>query len=1087
LWWKGIQKKQIKISIIKFNITFDACFFNAEFKTGFLLKGIYNKGSFLVSLVAAIFIFYSNNASAQLDISGRVLDKSTNKVLVGVNIVVKNTSFGTATDNSGFFRLYEDLDLPCTIEFSMKGYGTQEIIISKRERSIEVFLLTPELAEKEKAAEQKAREAEIQNAQEKIIQEPINIAGRVYDEESGEPLVGVNIIIKNTTIGTASDNSGFFRLRADELVPCTIQLSMIGFKTKEIGISKNRADFRFELKQESILSGEVVVKAKEIEVEEKTFRNIVSMEMMDALTIREAPTANFYESIGHLKGVDVVMQSIQFMTVNARGFNSTENTRFVQVVDGMDNMAPGMNFPIGNIAGLSELDVESIEFVPGPAEVQYGGNALNGILKMTSKDPFKYQGLSLYFKPGVSDVKSGSDYPFQFTGKRQFETAARYARAFNDKLAFKLNASYSTGIDWFADDTTNIRPGNIKYEHDPGHDAINKYGDEVISDLRVGERGANVIVSRTGYRDKDLVDNNVQNLKLNGAVHYKITPTTTAILHGNFGRATTVYTGDNRTALRDFSIYQGKAELLGEHFMLRGYTSVQNSGKSYDAKFLAVHLNNLTKSDEDWFHDYYHAYTGGFRRFGVPAYDYKQARLFADRDRFYPGTPEFEEAKENIINDTDFRNGAGIYNNSALYNIDGKFDLDKFTGKTHVTLGANFRYFDLDSKGSIFPDTLGNDITIYEYGAFAEAERKFMEEKLVMKASVRFDKSEHFEGHFSPRFSTMYNFNDENNIRFSVLTGFRNPGVKEQFINKDLGTARYLGGLEEIIQSYDIAQHSFYLRDVNAFTEAVKTDTELDEYPLGINQAILKNMNLLESGIVQDDQIGKFQPERVISLELGYKTKIANVLYLDAVYYNSFYDNFIGIAKVVKPRTSPQVNLFTAATQVSKSAQNEVYFMNVNSQKRVGIQGASFGYKWLMPMGSILSGNITWSDVRTEIDDPVAPGFNTPGFKSNLSLQNRRMDRMENNPGFRNIGFKVTWRYQSRFYWESAFGDGYVEPISTFDLQFSVNIDKPKSIVKFGASNFFNNTFTYSFGGSNIGVLYYVSYLIDDVFNFARK
>lgn len=911
----------------------------------------------------------------------------------------------------------------------------------------------------------------------------LNISGRVFDEESKDPLVGVNIIVKNSTMGTASDNSGFFRLVANTELPSVLQLSMIGYKTREIEITKNQNNFEFLLLSESILSEEIVVKAKEIEVEERTFREVVSMEIMDALTIRDAASANFYEAIGNLKGVDVVMQSIQFMTVNARGFNSTENTRFVQIVDGMDNMAPGMNFPIGNIAGLNELDVESIEFIPGPAEVQYGGNALNGILKMNSKDPFKYQGISLYIKPGVSDVESGSDYPFQFTGKPQFESAIRIAKAFNDKFAFKINASYSNGRDWYADDTTNIRPGNIKWEPDPGHDAINKYGDEIISDLQVGSRGANIIVSRTGYLDQDLIDDKVENLKLNGSLYYKLSEKTTAILHGNFGSATTAYTGDNRTSLSGFKIFQGKAELQGEHFMLRGYSSIQNSGDSYDAKFLAVNLNNQSKSDEDWFHEYYHAYTGGFRRFGILSYDYEQARKFADRDRLIPGTPEFEEAKQQIINDPDFREGAGIHNNSALYNIDGIVDLNKYTGNTKVTIGANYRFYDLESLGSIFPDTLGNDITIYEFGGFVEAERNFLNEKLTVKTSIRFDKSENFEGHFSPRFSALYNLNETNNFRVSVLTGFRNPGVKEQFINKDLGTARYLGGLESILDPYEIALNSVYLDNVNAFNEAVKIDMTNEDTPFGLNQALIKNLELLESGIVREDQIKQLKPERVISFEMGYKTKISDIIFLDAVYYNSMYRDFIGIAKVVKPRTSPQVNMFTAATQINKSAQTDAYFINVNSQNRIGIQGVSFGYKWLMPMGSIISGNVTWSDIRTDINDPVAPGFNTPGFKSNLSLQNRRMDRMENNPGFSNIGFKVTWRYQSQFYWESAFGDGWIEPVSTFDVQFSVNIKNPKSIVKFGASNFFNNSFAYSFGGSNIGVLYYVSYLIDNVFS----
>ncbi|NQU51658.1 MAG: TonB-dependent receptor, partial [Bacteroidetes bacterium] len=615
----------------------------------------------------------------------------------------------------------------------------------------------------------------------------LDISGRIFDEESNESLVGVNVVVKNSTIGTASDNSGFFRLKEEIQLPCTIQLSMIGYKTAQIEIEKNQKELTFLLLSESILSEEIVVKAKEIEVEEKTFRELGSMVMMDALTIRESASSSFYEAIGNLKGVDVVMQSIQFMTVNARGFNSTENTRFVQMVDGMDNMAPGMNFPIGNIAGLNELDVESIEFIPGPAEVQYGGNALNGILKMTSKDPFKYQGLGLYVKPGVSDIKGGSDYPFQFSGKPQFEGGVRLAKAFNDKVAFKINASYSKGIDWYADDTTNIRPGNIKWEPDPGHDAINKYGDEVISDMPVGVRGANIIVSRTGYRDRDLVDNKVENLKLSGAIHYKLNEKVTAVIHGNFGSASTVYTGDNRTALSGFKIYQGKAELKGDHFMLQGYSSIQNSGNSYDAKFLAVNLNNEVKSDEDWFHEYYYAYKGGYRKYGIPSYDHEQARKFADRSRLIPGTPEYEEAKQKIINDPDFRKGAGIHNNSGLYNFDGMFDLNKYIQTINIKIGANFRFFDLSSQGSIFPDTLGNNITIYEVGGFLEGEKNFLNDRLSVKSSVRFDKSENFKGHFSPRFSALYSLNKANNFRISVLTGFRNPGVKEQFINKDLG------------------------------------------------------------------------------------------------------------------------------------------------------------------------------------------------------------------------------------------------------------------------------------------------------------
>jgi iron complex outermembrane recepter protein len=907
-----------------------------------------------------------------------------------------------------------------------------------------------------------------------------DIAGYVRDAETGESLVGVNIIVKGTSFGTASNRNGNFYLKASVGIPCKLQISMIGYETKEIPVDKREVrGMEIPLTPKAFMSEEIIVRAKEIEVEEKTFHEEVSVEMMDVLSIRESPAANYYEAIRNLKGVDVVMQSMQFVSINARGFNSTENTRFVQMVDGMDNQAPGMNFPIGNIAGLSELDVESIEFIPGPAETQYGGNALNGILLMKSKDPFKYTGVSAYIKPGASDIEAGSDYPFQFSGKAQVEGGIRIAKVFSDRLALKINASYIGGTDWYADDTTNIRPGNIKWEPDPGHDAINKYGDEIIADLPVGDRGANIIVSRTGYKDKELVDNHSENFKASGSLHYKLRDGITAVLHGNFGTATTVYTGDNRISLSGFKIWQAKAEVTGGHFMIRGYSTFQHSGDSYDAKFLAVHLNQYARSDENWFHDYYHAFSGGFRRFGVPSADHREARKFADRYRLNYGTEAFQKVKEELINNTDFRKGAGIKNNSALHHLEGSLDLDQYTGKTSIRIGGSFRFYDLASEGSIFPDTLGNAITFYEAGGFMDISRTFFGEALLLKASARFDKPEQSEWVISPRVYALYSLDETRNIRVAVLTGFRTPGVKELFINKDLGTARYLGGLEPVYRSYDLVENSIYLDQVNAFNAAVEADINKQYGP---DQARLKNLEILESGIVKEEDLQSIKPEQVFSFEVGYKSRIKKAFYFDAVYYYSTYRRFIGITKMVKPRTSPAVNLLVASTQVSNSTQHDVYYLNVNSRQPVSVQGLATGFKWLMPLGSILSGNITVSDIRTSIDDPVSPGFNTPRFKSNLSLANRRMDRMENNTGFRNIGFMVTWRYQSRFFWESAFGDGWVEPVSTFDVQFSIHVKKPESVVKLGAANFFNNEYTYSFGGANVGVLYYVSYIVDSIF-----
>ena len=267
-----------------------------------------------------------------------------------------------------------------------------------------------------------------------------------------------------------------------------------------------------------------------------------------------------------------------------------------------------------------------------------------------------------------------------------------------------------------------------------------------------------------------------------------------------------------------------------------------------------------------------------------------------------------------------------------------------------------------------------------------------------------------------------------------------------------------------------------------AISFAVKKDIYAEENPFGQNQAILKNMSILKLGVVKQEEIGRLRPEQIRSVELGYKTNLADKLYIDAAFYRSNYQNFIGITEVIKPKTSPEIDLFTAANQVNNSIQRDVYYIYTNSGKKVTIQGLTVGIKYLTPLGTILSANATWSDIRNKEEDPIIPGFNTPGFKSNVSVSNRRLDKMENNPDFKNVGFNVVWRWQSAIDWESPFADGRLEPVSTFNVQVSYTFTDPKSILKVGVSNFFDILYTNSFGGVQVGAFYYISYSIENLF-----
>ena len=113
---------------------------------------------------------------------------------------------------------------------------------------------------------------------------------------------------------------------------------------------------------------------------------------------------SFYDAVANMKGVDAVTSSMLFKTLGTRGFNGSGNLRMNQLVDGMDNQAPGLNFSVGNIVGLSELDVDNVELLPGASSALYGSGGMTGTLLMTSKDPYKYQGFSAQVKQGVNHL-----------------------------------------------------------------------------------------------------------------------------------------------------------------------------------------------------------------------------------------------------------------------------------------------------------------------------------------------------------------------------------------------------------------------------------------------------------------------------------------------------------------------------------------------------------------------------------------------------------------------------------------------------------------------------------------------------------
>ncbi|UYQ95222.1 TonB-dependent receptor [Chitinophaga horti] len=923
-----------------------------------------------------------------------------------------------------------------------------------------------------------------------VVAQSQTIKGVVTDKTTGQPMPGVTVSVKGAATGAVTGTTGAFQITTSRSFPLTLVFSSVGYKTEELAVN-SAADINFSLTSTEILGQEVVVSASR--VSQNILESPVSIERLSTKAIRESPSMSFYDGLTKIKGVESSQQSFTFNSLTTRGFNSNGNTRFNQFIDGMDNQAPGLNFAVGNVVGINELDVESVELLPGASSALYGAGGTNGTLLMNSKSPFDYQGLSLQLKGGINHVND-KQAPVGFIP----DLSARYAKAFG-KFAFKVNVSYLQADDWRASDSSNIdrlnlvgKPGT-SHAADPNYDGINSYGDEINANMRsvaqnvLGQATAqyvanyqaqtgmqptqaqintflatnqttqpfyagtqaglipNQTVSRTGYRESDVVDYSVKSLRVNAAAHYRFTPDLELILQGNWGKGTSVYTGSDRYSLRNFTLGQYKAELRGKNFFVRGYTTQENSGDAYNATALATFLNESWKPSTTWFPQYVGNFVGARSQGLTEEQAHAFARNAANTGRFAPGSDAFNRAKDSLtkryIGFGADRGGAKFNDQTNLWHYEGMYNFSELVKVFDLQVGANFRKYALSSDGTIFDDK-DRDIDINEYGGFIQVGKKLAKDRIKLTGSVRYDKNENFEGRFTPRISGVFTVAPENNIRLSFQTGFRNPTTQNQYIDLLVRANTYLiGGLPELLTKYDLYNNKGYTQ--NSVRKFGQTGNPAD---------------------LQQYTFGEFKPESVKAYEIGYRGLINKKLLIDAYYYYNSYENFVSTLVLLQTPDGTPAGLATGNYKAISTV--------VNNPGEVTTQGAALGLDYVEKTWTF-STNASYNTISKE-PEGLYSDFNTPKWRFNVGVANSNV--------YKNIGFNVNYRWQDAYYWTSTFAYGPVPAFGTIDAQINYKIPQAKAIIKIGASNLLNHYYITSFGNPSIGGVYYASITFDGLF-----
>jgi outer membrane receptor protein involved in Fe transport len=883
----------------------------------------------------------------------------------------------------------------------------------------------------------------------------VTISGNVRNSVTKEGAGAVSVTIKGADNGTFTDDKGNFKISVKSL-PVTLLISSVGYELQEVAVNSAASMVRVEFKPSSRLGEEVVISASR--VPQRIVESPVTIERISAATIRNSPATNFYDIVTTLKGVDVTTSSLTFVTPTTRGFNGSGNTRFNQLVDGKDNMAPGLNFSVAAIVGLSELDVDNVELLSGASSALYGSGGMNGTLLMTSKNPFKYQGFSFSVKEGIMHVDGRQRSPSPYHNWNM-----RWAKKINERFAFKINAELIQAKDWqgrdYRDYNRAATGGNVKAgtrATDPNYDGINVYGDETTIDIRSGvlntigasaapflknfidtlNGGAPINVSRTGYTEKEVTNPNTVNFKLGASLHYKVTTNTEAIFAAYWGTGNTVYTGSERYSLKDFKMGQYKLEFANRYWNLRAYTTQENAGESYNTT-VATRLFNESwypsGGATGWFATYAQTYLaqrlGGAQDSAAHAF----ARALVDANRPLASSARFKAAYDSIRKRPISQGGALLLDKSDLYSIEGSYNMSHLTKKfADIIVGGGYKQFVLNSEGTLFADSVKR-VKVAEFGGYVQLSRQILK-PLRVTVSGRYDKNENFDGRFTPRATAVLNVGGQNFLRFSYQTAYRFPSNQQQFINLAVGSnVKLIGG--------DPSFRSFY----------------------SLNSNPVYDYESLRKGIISKVTVVDLKPESLQSGEMGFRGLMwGGRMLVDMYGYFGRYENFLGRRVTVQSTTNSPIAL-------SDTANGFRFSIPVNSTDKVKTYGYGMSVDVKLPWNFVASANVA-SDNLTDVPAGFVASFNSPLWKINASI---------GNTGFckgKRMGFNVAYRWQKGFLYVADFATGNLPEVQTVDAQISYKFPSTKSIIKLGASNLLNQYYYNAIGNSQIGGLYYISF-----------
>lgn len=259
------------------------------------------------------------------------------------------------------------------------------------------------------------------------------IAGTVTDPTNA-PVPSAQVLIVATRQAATTDERG--RYTITNVMPGTYDVSIrrIGQRPTTIPSVVVRAgeETRVDATLETAafeLAGMTVSASRRAEkiTDAPATVTVIGTEQLDA-----SVGNTFAGALKEAKGVDFIQVGMTSIAINARGFNSSFNNRFLMVEDGRISVLPENGLPVGQFTITPKVDLAGMEVLVGPGSALYGPDASSGVLSLRTKDPRQYPGTTIEVTGGNRNYR---DVQGRYAGSR-------------GNLGFKVAGEYQAANDW---------------------------------------------------------------------------------------------------------------------------------------------------------------------------------------------------------------------------------------------------------------------------------------------------------------------------------------------------------------------------------------------------------------------------------------------------------------------------------------------------------------------------------------------------------------------------------------------------------------------------------------------------------------